>query len=674
MTIAKRKMSMKKFLPSLTQIPEERQSYVESKCSFENNTFSSASHKNIRSQKDENSKRAVMPSEISTEYRTNEDKEKRQIIQKWLQSIPPMSEEICNHIFRSKNYNNKPNEKRYQHVENIQNKSHDQSTPNGKNLKPNEPNVIFRNPNQANTPANGNSFPASTQDNLVADSPPAIPKREPTDQYKPKVPLRKKSSNLNKTLSSSCGTDTPNSDSLEKPKIISDLLDDFETEDQIPTNVTLRSTNNSFSSSLPLDEELTMHNAIYNVVTGSTTLSKLKARYETFDSRSTEQKNNSVFDEKRDPDRKYSLVTEVYVNDGYDSSETSLTSLNSSREIENEMEKPPNIVRKNDESSRLMIQLNDCPFFYSVENVDDFEPDTLDRKPSKENENNSSNSPMNFVDSLERPAISLRTYGSFRQDSSPNLTTNGCNLKKTFGSLQEIYELRRKTEEEGSRFPIKFLNDDSPQSLSSNVENMLWRKNKNESRHRYRQRKLSPPPPLPQNGGGVSLPYIPTKITKPPLPPKKSENGTFLEFKKPDMSMGCKASSISALNLPSFLSDCNSANRNELNVCFNNNVWTYRPEDSGYLSSSDSDKSKIFSEQKTFHRNKVPDTGQPNNEEYEDDDNEDDDDSLSGCNDGNSESGAESIETNFKFYKNRGKPTRENFQGKEIYASLNNRL
>ncbi|XP_065204930.1 uncharacterized protein sha [Planococcus citri] len=680
MTIAKRKMSMKKFLPSLTEIPEERQSYVESKCSFENNTFSSVSNKNKKSQSDDNSKRNITPLAINAEYRTTEDKEKRQIIQQWLQSIPPMSEEICNHIFKNKNnYDSNKfvvDEKKYPQIsENIiQNTSHDLQISNssGDDLKrsTNEPNVAFRNANpQMCAPANENNFNSTDiHDGLVADSPPAIPQRDSSNQYKPKVPLRKKSSSLNKNTSSICSSESNvNIDSLDKPKIVPDLLDDYDNEDHMPPNVTLRSTNNSFSSSLPLDEELTMHNAIYNVVTGSTTLSKLKARYETFDCRSAQQRSNSsCFDkEKRGPDGKYSLVTEVYVNDGYDSSETSLTSLNSLREIDNEIEKPPSLVRKSDESSRLMIQLNDCPLFYSVENVEDFEPDTLDRKPSKENDNSSN--PMNFVDSLERPAISLRTYGSFRQDPSSNFNPSGTNLRKKFGSLQEIYELRRKTEDECNRFPIKFTND-SPQSLNSNIENMLWRKNnKCESRHRYRQRKLSPPPPLPQNGGGVSLPYIPAKITKPPLPPKKNETA---EFKMPEAHIGYKSNSV--LNLPSFLADCTSMNRNELNVCFNNNVWTYRPEDSGYLSSSDSDKSKVYFKEKTFHRSNVADTGQRNNEDYEDDDNDDDNDSLSCCNDGNSESGAESIETNFKFYKNRGKPARENFQAKEIYATVNN--
>lgn len=640
-------MSMKKFLPSLTQIPEEHQSVEESTCSFENenSSFNLPSNKNEKSFENQNVKQNPFVQAENADYRLNEDKDKRQIIQKWLQSIPSISEDSCNHVLKNKN------------LENALEKSVSKLNIGKNNPFTNELNRVFEKSNQEKSQVYENAC----MSNKLPETPPVPPKKESTDQNKPRVPLRKKQTNLIKNYAPNCEHEVKSKlDDRDRLKI-SRALDDYESGDHISSNANL-SSNNNFSSSLPLDEELTMHNAIYNVVTGSTTLSKLKARYESKDC--TPSKDNvDAFGVRHNVDGKYSLVSEVYVNDGYNSSETSLTSLNSSGEAENHVKKR-SLSRKDTESSRLMIQLNDCPFFYSVENADDFEPDTLDRKPIKENEENMSTNQTNFVDSLERPAISLRTYGSFRQDSSQNFATNNSNLKRTFGSLQEIYEARRKPEIESNRFPCNFVDDDAPRSLTPQVESELWRKDKSAPRHRYRQRKLSPPPPLPQSG--VSLPYIPPKLAKPPLPPRKNDIPAFPDFRKPNISMGYKAHSCSILDSSGFPSS-NFINENKLNVCFNNNVWSYRPEDSGYLSSSDSDKSKVFSQKSPHHRDlsHVSSSKRNNEDDEDDDDDDDDDDSLSCCNDGNSESGAESIETNFKFYKNRNKSIRENGEVRE---------
>lgn len=188
---------------------------------------------------------------------------------------------------------------------------------------------------------------------------------------------------------------------------------------------------------------------------------------------------------KNERNEGYSLVSEVYVNDGYSYSSDESTQSNNSSSTKNGPEL--------ENSGRLTIHVKDSPENYKrlPDETETFEPDTLDRKPGKfrytktignwednlqdqysnqrfhemdlecqhNNNNNNSNScngNENFIDSLERPRISLKTSGSFRKNSLEKdvddlLRNLNVPLTRHFGSLREIYEAksrghRRRTE------------------------------------------------------------------------------------------------------------------------------------------------------------------------------------------------------------------------------------
>lgn len=102
---------------------------------------------------------------------------------------------------------------------------------------------------------------------------------------------------------------------------------------------------------------------------------------------------------------------------------------------------------------KLLIEVEDCADNYlPVEDSDSFEPDTLDRKPSKIKINRRPpNDENEYVDSLERPQqqILLKSKGSFTNDSpltksTDNNDSSGGNFNRMFGSLREIYEAKAK--------------------------------------------------------------------------------------------------------------------------------------------------------------------------------------------------------------------------------------
>lgn len=618
MTTAKRKIATKKFLPSLTKIPEESQSCEEQ---IEN----SETNAGLRCHKPEKVDASYIACEeipsINPAYQYDE-KEKRQIIQKWLQGIPTSqtTEKTCTIA-----------------------KLADIGRQDLKELNENKikKKIICQN----------------IQREIVAKV------TEKNIQAVPVCDSKIKNGNIILGI-------------LEQNKLYKELeeterLHDSNEKSELLLNVGTIS-NTGFNSSLPLDEELTMQNTIYNIVTGSTTLSKMKMRYENdpeyFSNLQSKCRLNDEHVENR-----YSLVSEVYVNDGFSSSGSSRNSNNNSSSSNSSIDSSFNSLseRVNEvdkgilsneyhESSHLMIKLEDCPLFYSMENTDDFEPDTLDRKLDKNEKDCSFAAYNTFVDSLERPAICLRTNGSFRNDSTLGSRTN--NLKRSFGSLQEIYQQRRKIEESNYLHvhPVYDHNDDGPHSLTSQVENFLSRKDRYSLRHLHRQRKSSPPPPIPNDVDNVC--FIP-KYAKPPLPPRKldvyTNKSPKSNFESCFKLQNCRKSTFGS---------------KDPKTCFNSSFWSYKLDDSGYLSSSDSDKSLSFkqpsktlfseinAERNTNSVNVLQittnfrNTNLHNNDDDDDDDDDDEDDeSMSSCNEGNSESGAESTTTNFKFYKNSGR-------------------
>ncbi|XP_024941412.1 uncharacterized protein LOC107268316 isoform X2 [Cephus cinctus] len=229
----------------------------------------------------------------------------------------------------------------------------------------------------------------------------------------------------------------------------------------------------ALSTALPMTEELTMRNAIFNRKTGQMTMSKLEKDF--YDLPEVISQRNE----------RYSLVSEVYVNDGYASP---AGSEDSGPEIQYEPENP----------GHLTIKVQDSPENYVKQDESEYEPDTLDRKPMKLKINGEVNYDKEilsevYVDSLERPAqILLRSKGSFRNDDSDQCPP----LERGYGSLREIYEARIRSNLKDSSFvsgSTKSLNGDSEKGMS-------WRKTKYltpDSRQARRQRKQNQPDVVP---------------------------------------------------------------------------------------------------------------------------------------------------------------------------------
>ncbi|KOX71200.1 hypothetical protein WN51_04223 [Melipona quadrifasciata] len=260
----------------------------------------------------------------------------------------------------------------------------------------------------------------------------------------------------------------------------------------------------ALSTALPMDEELTMQNAVINTKTGEMMIpNKLnkdileRGYYNSLPELISSQKLES-----------YSLVSEVYVNDGYDSP---ACSDDSGPEIQYEPENPGHLTIKVQDSSKNYVKHDES----------EYEPDTLDRKPMKLKINDDVNYEKDvpdeiYVDSLERPAqILLKSKGSFRdQDSSKN----GPCLQRNYGSLREIYEARLKS------YPRDLAN--SSKSLNGHSEDsMSWKKCKYltpETRQLKRQRQPSNQPDV------VPLPPTEDDIYQQPKPPRRVKDGKLL--------------------------------------------------------------------------------------------------------------------------------------------------
>lgn len=239
------------------------------------------------------------------------------------------------------------------------------------------------------------------------------------------------------------------------------------------------------STALPMDEELTMQNAVINAKTGEMTTSKLR--------RSSSDQSLNFSDLVTQKQENYSLVSEVYVNDGYDSP----ASDDSGPEIQYEPENP----------GHLMIKVHDSPENYIRKDDSEYEPDTLDRKPMKlkinaESKYQRSIKKETYVDSLERPGqILLKSSGSFK-----NSVNTKPKIKRGLKSLREIYEARMK----GQSIENLLVHNEHVVKIRNNLgddsdSDKSWQKTKYltpDSRQARRQRKpmsrpdVVPPPPM----------------------------------------------------------------------------------------------------------------------------------------------------------------------------------
>lgn len=212
------------------------------------------------------------------------------------------------------------------------------------------------------------------------------------------------------------------------------------------------------STVLPICEEITMRNAVFSQDV-STEEKRKKSNHpipeEVHDYELLILKKGSVNDYSDNlpgllqKTSNYSLVSEVYVNNGYNYGSRPSTPGSSAYST---IEKKPLRLRYEqglETQGKLLIEVEDCADHYiPVHESDYFEPDTLERKTvTKKNEFSEK-----FVDSLERPTqILLRSNGSFRNDqpsanNAPEWETS--NFNRVFGSLREIYEAKTKKKHE----------------------------------------------------------------------------------------------------------------------------------------------------------------------------------------------------------------------------------
>lgn len=284
-------------------------------------------------------------------------------------------------------------------------------------------------------------------------------------------------------------------DSLERPQRRGFTITEY-------TDVSSSQPSPSLSSALPMDEEMMMRNAVINTRTGNMTMSKLFSSSN--NSTSDTENEYELIVLKRENNlyklpallqrnKGYSLVSEVYVNNGYNynSSPSSPSESNSSTMEKDELK---DCYSLKTQPGKLLIEIEDCLDNYiPVNDSDNFEPDTLDRKPSKEY----GRPTETYVDSLERPQqILLRTSGSFRKDNTINQTLNTFN--RNFGSLREIYEARTKGK-----------TSDNLIKISLDKERLLTLK----ERHSRRQRHSVQPDVIPPPHNNIIYDY--------PKPPRK---------------------------------------------------------------------------------------------------------------------------------------------------------
>lgn len=291
----------------------------------------------------------------------------------------------------------------------------------------------------------------------------------------------------------------------------------------------------ALSTALPMDEELTMQNAVINTRTGEMTMSKLsnqilveKNCYSSLPELISSQRSET-----------YSLVSEVYVNDGYASP---ACSDDSGPEIQYEPENP----------GHLTIKVQDSPENYVKLDESEYEPDTLDRKPMKLRINDDMQYNRGeianeiYVDSLERPAqILLKSRGSFRDDNS---TT----LQRGHGSLREIYEARIKS---SLKDPHLTNGHDAECQMNGESDSVhSWKKCRYltpDSRQAKRQRQPHNQPdvvPLPPTEEDIyQRPKPPRRVEDaklPPLSPKNAWDGSPVGAGDPTASNGAPVPKI----------------------------------------------------------------------------------------------------------------------------------
>lgn len=563
--IAKQKMASKRFIPSLNEIPEEDNQYtLDPLYDF---TKPASRRSSIISLKRENSRRKTCtgcpgcePQDLTSLYgklpefpslaacqncstTTSTSESKQRSIRKWLENVPfSDSANNQNHLQIKQDLNRAPKRIR---------------SPT-KSLPPSSISERTSSPKPLSESAG--SIRQSRNKRALKSAPPPIPiqkveKVENIESYYDTVPLEGKRGMsfpppdmIHEAMAVDHKTEEPiiakkrmeavineftcqknilistNKQDYPKQSIIEYETDSLERSDHhkggyhTPSDyaeVSSSQPSPSLSAALPMEEEMTMRNAIFNKKTGNMTISKINMDMLQEDEHDYELivlKKGSLVDshlyklpELLQRNNGYSLVSEVYVNNGYNYGSTPSTPTDSNCST---LEKRALKVRYEEcdnKPGKLLIEVEDCPDNYiPIDDSDSFEPDTLDRKPSK----------MKYSKQRddERPnQILLRTTGSFRSDSSITTSVdevNSGNFNRMFGSLREIYEAKTKATKQ------KF----DEISLSSDYCNEEGRLLTLEERHSKRQRgkaNVQPdviPPPPHDNSPIYEHPKPPRKI------------------------------------------------------------------------------------------------------------------------------------------------------------------
>ncbi|XP_013136965.1 PREDICTED: uncharacterized protein LOC106102102 [Papilio polytes] len=282
----------------------------------------------------------------------------------------------------------------------------------------------------------------------------------------------------------------------------------------------------SLSNALPMEEELTMRNAVYKTSSSSNTPSPQRDmcidqnHYEIIEKpienppKPIEIKNSTK--EKSD----YSLVSEVYVNNNYNFGSTPTTPSGSEcsmgsrkfNQIENGEEKP----------GCLTIEVKDPPENYiKIHESDGFEPDTLDRKHPKNKDfiPNIQFSRKDLVENIDNnnkqpQRIQLRSSGTFKK------TSNQIEYTAKFNSLRN--EGEQNLQKSDTRSKLEDTDDTLDDSGWNAEEGRILTL---EYRHSKRQRQCTPPtikqlknlarpdilPPLPPTEDTYEQPIIPAR-------------------------------------------------------------------------------------------------------------------------------------------------------------------
>lgn len=263
----------------------------------------------------------------------------------------------------------------------------------------------------------------------------------------------------------------------------------------------------SLSNALPLEEELTMRNAVYKTHSSSNSDTPSPQRdicieqnhYETIE---IDKVVMPAVDNVSNKTGDYSLVSEVYVNNNYNfgstptspsGSECSMGSRKLVTNINNNVEGKPGC---------LTIEVVDPPENYiKIHESDGFEPDTLDRKHPKHKDivENIQFSRKDFINNLDNKTspphqrIQLRSSGTFKK------INDKVEHVPKFNSLRNEFEYRKNIYDRPKLSPNVFTGT-KPLLDTENVidDTEDWTTEEGriltlELRHSKRQRQCTPP-------------------------------------------------------------------------------------------------------------------------------------------------------------------------------------